>query len=122
MFVVVTALAVTLGWLAWNVKQVRERTAILPSLQHQTITMTSEVVFPKRLPSDPPTGKLPWLWSQFGAQPEKRLYTRQGELSNAEIARVRRLFPETEIWEYPRGTPIDTDQISTLRAIRARER
>jgi len=125
MFVVVTVVSLGCAWLGWNVKIVRQRAAILPGLQSDVkdkVVFTSQVFLPHRRASDLTTGKLPWLWRQLGAQPEKRVYTREGEMSDAEVARVQSLFPEAEIWEYPRGSLRDPDRIRTLRAVLRAER
>lgn len=127
MFAVVTFRAV-LGWLAWNVKQVRERAAMRPSLvgideitfssgefshtnhiylaqehyqsSHKAATSLRDA---RHSDSEQSTDELPRLWTYLGASPEEVLYLREDNMSNGQIARIRSLFPESEIWVMPQG-------------------
>ncbi len=101
LFVAVTLLAV-IGWLGWNLKQVRERSAVRPELHGSEIRDRSDAFVITISDKELPTGELPWLWRQFGARHEQSLYLKQDEMSDAQFARIRRLFPEAKIWVLPR--------------------
>jgi len=90
---------------------VREREAIRPTLRGSEILATSEAILHDTRSKDLPTGDLPLLWQQLGAYRQWRLYLRQEAMSDAEIARVRRLFPEAEIWVQPRGKRVYTRSV-----------
>jgi hypothetical protein len=119
-----------LVWLGWNVKQVRDRASVRPHLLGSEARDRGDAVVvrlsdtqskvsegraqglpggwrPINAPFEP-AGKLPRLWTWLGARPENVLYLREDKMGEAQIARIRHLYPESTIWIRARGADFYT--------------
>jgi hypothetical protein len=91
MFVVVTVICV---WLAWNVKRVREREALMNIMSLRGVRQS----FPAPL-SNPEPHYLPLIWRLLGAQRLDKawLFLPPDEFTDDEVADIRLHFPDASI-------------------------
>lgn len=84
LFVLVTVVGL---WLGWNLHQVRQRDAFSKRIGLQEGIFSLHVL----------ERRMPITWSLLGAKREYRFNLRRDEFGDAEIERIRVLFPEAEI-------------------------
>ncbi len=95
MFVVVTLIAL---WFGWTLRQVRERERLLelPGVHRLVLGGPPN---PKTQHSPPLARHVPRTWSMFGADHALGLLLDRNQVSAADCARCRALFPEADIWQ-----------------------
>jgi hypothetical protein len=85
LFVAIAVVGLGLGWLAWNIQQVRERRAVEKVLsQAGYVTIGGDA-------------KIPLAWRWLGARPVTTMYVNGASLSKEDHARIARAFPEAKI-------------------------
>jgi hypothetical protein len=91
LFVVVTILALPMGWLAWNAWQVRQRERFQQRFGEDEVMGIRRV----RLVGEEATP--PLIWRLFGAKPEDRINLSREKFTDDEIQQIEALFPEADI-------------------------
>jgi hypothetical protein len=99
LFLVVTAIALTLGWAMWNVRQVRQRERV-----EQYLSLCKCEVIPGTSPR--PWNSMPAMWSMFGAKPVRTITLRNIWVTDEDVPHIKYWFPEADIIDNrPRNRP-----------------
>jgi hypothetical protein len=98
--VVCAALAALGGWIAWSANQVRDRDALLIEIE----LADGSVVFANNDSRYAAIQEnLPIMWRMWGAKPVRWLLLPEEGVSEADRARIRKLFPEARVGPLSRG-------------------
>jgi hypothetical protein len=88
LFAMVTVIGIALGWLGWDLHQVRERTRVLKKVGR------IGVVIPRQMIHTHDEKPLPFTWKLLGAEPMNWVLFDSEGLSDRECHNIARLFPE----------------------------
>ena len=88
LLIVVAGVGIVLGWLFWNVRQVRTRDALLA---RPWIVFTGVGVKPLR-----DRKSLPWIWEVLGAESVQDIWAHPG-CSDDICQQLTRAFPEADL-------------------------
>ena len=104
LFVVVTLLAIPLGWLGWQVRVVHARRALLAEID---VSGTAIYLYERPLPpqwNNRPTGLVLWIREWLGDEQRMMHCVPWTETDDRAVA-ARRLFPETYFFYSASVTP-----------------
>ena len=90
LLVVMTAICI---WLGWNGRQVYRRAQILERVRNDQFSY-----FGGGLHSLSWEEKLPYIWRLLGARPQSAIAVQRDRYTDDEIAEIRVLFPEANIF------------------------
>ena len=91
LFVLVTAIAVFIGWNLWQVRQ-RQEYFRLFSVDDENV----EGLISLRVVGEEP--KLSFVWILLGAKPQEKINLSREKYSDDDIRRIESLFPEADIF------------------------
>jgi len=94
MFVVVTACALALGWLTWNIRQMRNREQVAQSIEQRGGELDWGWIHESDLK------RLPALWQFLGAEPMFNIRLPAAEFTRGEAEEIRETFPESFVYRY----------------------
>ncbi len=92
LFVVVTVIGVAAGWLAFNLRQVHNREAILARLGRKVTHGVSAELIP-----GPSSRSMPFTWRLLGAKPMAVILFNHEGMTETECHEVEQAFPEAEV-------------------------
>lgn len=94
LFVMVTVFGLGLGWIGWNLKQVRNRNAFIDYLKRLDQRSGSDPYWEIRCHEE----RLPIVWRMLGAQHDWADWLVQSAaLTDAELQRAKLLLPDCDI-------------------------
>ncbi len=94
LFVIVTAFAILMGWIAWNVSQVREREKFFRRLMDDEQEALAGIRRIRRVGEE---ARPPFIWTLLGARPQDKINLSREQYTDDEIRQIENLFPEADI-------------------------